>query len=212
MTDVLITPGDGQVLFENQDSLQITISGSGETPVEVFFSGSSGSLLSVVDSFEDTLFEVTNEFGNQKFVVQEDEEVRFVGPMYGKMVHFTYHNFDDTSGGGTTWYVPWGSNAETNGITSVQAAGLAPCNGELVEVLVWTEAATGSTTVRFMINQTATTIDSDTKSISGAGVITSFSFSSAVFDKGDLLHIRFDNTNQAEVVYLVAKWIYDLRS
>lgn len=210
MTDILIIPITGTIDFTNNAGEVLRMSGSGDPQGQLELSGPSGSIASFKDSFEDVYFAVTDQSQLPVFEVLSDNRVKFFGPLVGKVYQSTNHVF--LAGGTGLVYIPINSTAENATITTLQVGWLAPADGELVEVYARSTIAADSTIIGFHTNDNTSAIETDTVNMNATGKSFVFSFSSAVFLKGDKLHISFDPTNNPSVVHITCRWLHNWRT
>lgn len=209
MTDILIIPITGTIDFTNNAGEVMRMSGSGDPQSELQLSGSSGSIAAFKDSFEDTLFSVTDQSQLPLFEVLPDQRIKAYGPIVAKTYHPTFHNFTPTT---SAVFIPISSEGETSVITNVSVGWLAPTDGELIEVIARGTGAADSTIIGFHTNDNGTAIETDTVDMAGAGVSYVFSFSSSTFQKGDKLHVKFDAATNPTTIWLVCRWVFNWRT
>lgn len=210
MTDILIIPITGTIDFTNNAGEVMRMSGSGDPQAELQLSGSSGSIASFKDSFEDTLFSVTDQSQLPLFEVLPDQRIKAYGPIVAKTYQCTFHNYHTTDGGQD--YIPINLTTESGNIADNQTGWMAPTDGELVEVIAYAENAAGSTQIEFYTNENTTPIETETVDMVGAKVPYVFSFSISTFSKGDTLHVSMDPANTGGSTRIVCTWLFNWRT
>jgi len=126
------------------------------------------------------------------------------GAFYGKQYHMTYHYY--------TWpstalqYIPLGSEYEGTSITN-QRHWIAPFDGELKRVMLYSTTDGGVTIVGFHKNKNTTAQDTDTVDMDATTTAT-FNFSSS-FSAGDQLSISVDPTSGMNSVNVTCVWLYN---
>ena len=86
-------------------------------------------------------------------------------------------------------YIPINSEEDTTAISSRQVRWLAPCDGQLLKVVIMTDFVAGSTQVGFHTNMNSVATETQVVDITMSDTPFVAMFSTAVFNEGDMLHI-----------------------
>jgi|TARA_Y100000310_G_scaffold107779_2_gene106212 hypothetical protein len=118
----------------------------------------------------------------------------------------TRHNFNMTSG--ALRYIPINYLQEGATISAYYHAIIAPYDGEIEWVKLYTDGNAGSTIIGLHVNENTTATETDTQTLNAA-TLTTFSFTgTSQFSAGDLLHLSIDPTNSTSEAVALVRWKY----